>query len=185
MPSNFYSNNHNTTVTVKGLTNGLCGSSRPTHFDGVTTVVSRLFGIIQPDIAVFGEKDFQQLAIIRKMVEDLAIPVQIVGGPLVRDADGLALSSRNRFLSPIQRSRALTLRVSLEAVRSKVQSGVKDVKTLLNIAHSLIDVDEIDYLEIRDPDTLEPLNEITSSARAFVAAKLGNTRLIDNMDVSV
>ena len=183
MPSSLYASDHSTTVQVEGLSTGLCGASRPTHFNGVTTVVARLFGLVQPKIAVFGEKDFQQLAIIRRMVRDLAMPIQIIGGPLVRDSDGLALSSRNRYLSPNERRRALTLHQSLCGLQAAVHNGERDVQRLLTAAKSQLDVDALDYLEIRDPDSLLPLSTITGPARAFVAAKLGQTRLIDNMEL--
>ena len=183
MPDNFYPADHSTTVQVNGLSHGLCGASRPTHFNGVTTVVARLFGLIQPDVAVFGEKDYQQLAIIRRMVRDMAMPIEIIGGPLVRDHDGLALSSRNRYLSPTDRQRALSLNRSLRWLQSQVAEGKVDATALLEEARSMLDVDDIDYLEIRDPNTLESISEIKGSARAFVAAKLGQTRLIDNMEL--
>ena len=183
MPKEFYPSGHSTTVQVNGLSSGLCGASRPTHFNGVTTVVARLFGIIQPDIAVFGEKDFQQLAIIRQMVRDLAMPINIIGGPLIRDHDGLALSSRNRYLSPSDRQRALTLHQSLRWMKSQVTNGARNAEKLLTEAKALLDVDAIDYIDIRNPNTLQAISDINGPARAFIAAKLGDTRLIDNMEL--
>jgi pantoate--beta-alanine ligase len=123
MPTSLYPVDHGTRVLVTGLTEGLCGSSRPGHFDGVTTVVSRLFGLVQPSLAVFGEKDFQQLAVLRRMTRDLALPIEVVGGPLVRDADGLALSSRNRYLSTTDRARGRTLHQALFAIRDTVAAS--------------------------------------------------------------
>ena len=180
----FYPSDRSTTVHVARLSDGLCGGDRPGHFDGVTTVVARLFGIVQPHVAVFGEKDYQQLAVIRRMVRDLALPIDIVGGALVRDTDGLALSSRNKYLSADQRKRALSLSGALRAVRDAVTEGQDDVGVLLALAHGRLKVDQLDYLEIRDATDLSPMLVVDRPARAFVAAKLGNTRLIDNLAVN-
>lgn len=183
MPDSLYPAGHATRVQVTGLTTGLCGTSRPGHFDGVTTVVSRLFGLAQPNLAVFGEKDFQQLAVIRRMTRDLALPVEIVGGPLVRDDDGLALSSRNRYLNQADRARGRTLHRALFAIRDAVAAspGSLPVAPLLERGRSILSVDTVDYLDIRNPDTLEPLVTIDGPAHAFVAAQVGQTRLIDNV----
>lgn len=183
MPAALYPIGHSTRVSVQGLSDGLCGGKRPGHFDGVTTVVGRLFGLVQPHVAVFGEKDFQQLAVIRRMVTDLAMPIDVQGAPLVRDADGLALSSRNRYLSPAQRRRALSLSATLRFIRDEVQSngGTVTVEALLERAVQRLDVDKLDYLDIRNPDTLAPLSTITDAAHGFVAAWVGQTRLIDNL----
>jgi pantoate--beta-alanine ligase len=181
-PADLYAAGHSTRVNVTGLTQGLCGADRPTHFEGVTTVVARLFGVVQPHVAVFGEKDFQQLATIRRMVRDLAMPIDVVGGPLVRDADGVALSSRNAYLTAGERVRARSISGALRAMAAATRSGETDVPRLLDIGRSLLDVDELDYLEIRAEDDLRPLSRIDDRpARAFAAARLGHPRLIDNL----
>lgn len=184
MPPLLYDADHSTQVRVDGLTDGLCGRDRPTHFQGVTTVVARLFGLVQPHIAVFGEKDYQQLAVIRRMVRDLAMPIDVRGGPLVRDHDGLALSSRNAYLSPDLRRRALSLHRALFAMQAACASGETDVSALLALGHGLIDSDGFDYLEIRDATDLRPLTAVTGPARAFTAARYGRTRLIDNVSLA-
>ena len=180
LPPSLYDDNHCTAVSVKGLTDSLCGATRPGHFDGVTTVVARLFGIVQPHVAVFGEKDYQQLAVIRRMVRDLSMNIEIIGGPLVRDTDGLALSSRNKYLHTAARSRALTLHRALDQIREHTSSSSE---TRLMAARKILDVDKIDYLDVVDPLTLEPIQQITGPARALVAAWIGTTRLIDNMAI--
>jgi pantoate--beta-alanine ligase len=179
-PADLYENNHGTTVSVTGLTEGLCGASRPGHFDGVTTVVARLFGVVQPDIAVFGEKDYQQLAVIRRMVRDLSMGVEIIGGELVRDHDGLALSSRNKYLDKSMRSRALSLHRALHAMRDDSSLSVDD---RLATGMDTLTVDQLDYLQIVDPDSLIPMEQINGPARALVAAWIGKTRLIDNIEI--
>ncbi len=181
MPTSLYAPGHATTVSVTGLTTGLCGASRPTHFDGVTTVVSRLFGLVQPHLAVFGEKDYQQLAVIRRMTRDLALPVEIVGGPLVRDDDHVALSSRNAYLDADQRRRARSLSTTLGRMQQAVADGQQDVARLRADALASLDVDRLDYLELVDADDLTPLGIIDRPARACVAAWFGGTRLIDNV----
>ena len=183
LPDSLYLSAHATTVNVSGLTDRLCGAKRPGHFAGVTTVVARLFGLVQPDIAVFGEKDFQQLAVIRRMVLDLAMPIEVMGGPLIRDHDGLALSSRNRYLSPSDRQRALSLSCSLQTIKDAASSGISCVDTLRSLGQRALTVDSLDYLEIVDPHSLLPLTELNGTARALVAAKVGNTRLIDNISI--
>lgn len=183
MPPELYPPGFSTSVTVSGLTDGLCAAKRPGHFDGVTTVVTRLFGLTRCDVACFGEKDYQQLAVIRRMVRDLALPVEIVGAPLVRDADGLALSSRNKYLSLLDRERGLSLHQALFALREAVTAGEKDVATLVEAGRARVQADRIDYFEVVDADSLEPLVTIDRPARALVAAFFGNTRLIDNIGV--
>ena len=183
MPDNLYASNHSTTVRVEQLSQGLCGASRPTHFEGVTTVVARLLGIVQPNLAVFGEKDYQQLAVIRRMVRDLAMPIDIVGGPLVRDSDGLALSSRNAYLSEEERVRALSIFQALSLMRQMVNSGQTDCATLLKAARVKLNVDRIDYLEIRDGRDLSSVDTVTPGTRAFAAAWVGTPRLIDNLEL--
>ncbi len=177
-PDRLYEPDHSTGVQVSNLTNGLCGANRPGHFDGVTTVVARLFGLVQPDTAVFGEKDYQQLAVIRRMVRDLCMPITIVGGPLIRDADGLALSSRNKYLDAAERQRALTLHQALFAMRDSTSPTASE---RIDLGRSILDADAVDYLAIVDPDTLQPIKNIAGPARALVAARIGNTRLIDNI----
>jgi len=180
LPPDLYEPDHSTQVTVDGLTEGLCGAARPGHFDGVTTVVARLFGIVQPSLAVFGEKDYQQLAVIRRMVRDLSMPIDVVGGPLIRDEDGLALSSRNAYLSPDERRRALSLHRALFGIRDGTETAAHH---RLAVARDVLDVDRIDYLSIVDAESLQPLDTIDRPARALVAAWMGQTRLIDNVAV--
>lgn len=184
-PTELYAQGHSTFVSVQQLTSGLCGASRPTHFDGVTTVVARLFGLVQPDIAVFGQKDYQQLAVIRRMAQDLALPVEVIGAPIVRDHDGLALSSRNVYLSPQNRQRALSLSKTLQWIQCTAQDTIEplNVPHLCTKAQAFLDIDRLDYLEIVDPDSLEPLEILNQPARALVAAVVGGTRLIDNLSI--
>lgn len=181
MPERLYPLGFNTRVTVSGLTEGLCGGTREGHFEGVTTVVARLFGLVQPHLAVFGEKDYQQLQVIRRMVRDLAMPVEVAGGPLIRDPDGLAMSSRNAYLSPEQRAQGLSLHRALFAMREAVRSGTRDLPTLLALGRSLLTVDSVDYLQVVDAEDLRPLTRLEGSGRALVAGRVGATRLIDNV----
>lgn len=180
-PEDLYLPLHNTFVFVENLTQTLCGTSRPTHFQGVTTVVARLFGITQPDVAVFGEKDYQQLAVIRRMALDLAMPIEIIGAPLIRDTDGLALSSRNRYLEAKQREQALSISKTLFQIQKEVKAGESDIHLLRKIARETLDVDELDYLEFVDPDSLLAVKGITEPTRLLIAAWVGQTRLIDNL----
>lgn len=180
-PEDFYPSGFSTSVSVHGLTDVLCGASRPGHFDGVTTVVARLFGVVGPTLAAFGEKDWQQLVVVRRMVEDLAIPVRLVPGPIVRDADGLALSSRNKYLSSDQRQRALSLSRALFEMQALERAGEQDVSALVQRGRAILDVDRLDYLEVVDALTLRPLSRVDRPARALVAAFVGTTRLIDNI----
>lgn len=184
-PGEIYPAGASTFVEVEGeITKKLCGQSRPTHFKGVTTVVNILFNLIQPTTAYFGQKDAQQVAVIKKMVRDLHLPVQIVVGPIIREADGLALSSRNVFLSPEERSQALVLSQSLAAARALYQSGEGRVKTLKDqiVSHiNTMPLAVIDYVDILDFETLAHIETITSPALAAVAVRFGNTRLIDNI----
>src|SRR5690349_1580631 len=168
-----------TWVTVEGLSDKLDGKSRPGHFRGVATVVAKLFHIVEPDLAFFGQKDAAQLAIIRKMVRDLNFPVEIVGCPIVRDADGLAMSSRNAYLSAEQRSSALILNRSLRQVQSAYQDGEHDVAELTGVGKKSVASQpevRLDYFEIVDPDTLEPATA-AAGALVAVAATVGSTRL--------
>lgn len=186
MPRELYAPGHSTRVRVGGVSEGLCGASRPVFFEGVATVVARLFGLVKPHVAVFGEKDFQQLKVVQRLSSDLAMDVLVVGGPLVRDHDGVALSSRNAYLSPDERSRARSLHQALFAMREAARGGQRQVAVLLEIGRARLEVDRLDYLEIVDADTLRPLSEVPAgegAARALVAAFVGNTRLIDNVSL--
>jgi len=178
-----YPEGFQTSVTVNELTRGLCGARRPGHFEGVCTVVARLFGLTRCHEACFGEKDYQQLTVIRRMVEDLALPVTIVPGALVRDADGLALSSRNAYLSAEERGRGLSLHRALFAMAGSAAAGEAEVPALLDLGRALLEVDRLDYLEVVDARSLQPVEVVDRPARALVAAFLGRTRLIDNVAV--
>ena len=185
-PTTLYPSSFSTGVSVAGLTARLCGADRPGHFDGVTTVVARLFGITRCHQAAFGEKDFQQLMVIRRMVTDLALPVSIVPGPLVRDADGLALSSRNAYLSGEERVRALSLSRALSAMVQANQDGERQGETLLAIGRGELALgteDQLDYLELVQAETLEPVEHVQGACRVLIAAKVGATRLIDNQAI--
>jgi pantoate--beta-alanine ligase len=179
MPPDLYPEGFSTSVAVHGLTDTLCGASRPGHFAGVATVCARLFGLTRADLAAFGEKDFQQLAVIRRMVRDLALPERIVPGPLVRDADGVALSSRNKYLTPELRKRATSLHRALFAMRD----ADTDVEGRIALGESLIDCNRLDYLDLVDAETLRTAVSLDRPARAVVAAFYGTTRLIDNVAV--
>ncbi len=170
-------------VAVSALSQGLCGKSRPTHFQGVCTVVSKFFNIVSPDRAYFGEKDAQQLAIIRRMAKDLDFTVEIVGCPIVREADGLAKSSRNKYLSPEERKAAPALNKALHAAGEAALSGIRDSRSLLRIVEESLAAEplfRIDYVEIVDPLSLQPVEKIERGALLAAAAWLGATRLIDN-----
>lgn len=172
-----------TTVSLGPLTEPLCGASRPGHFNGVAVVVTKLFGIVQPDIALFGKKDFQQLAIIRQMTNDLNLPVEIVGMPIVREPDGLAMSSRNSYLSPQERQQALCLYQAIQHVRKLFEAGETVTERLLAEARQQIDAVPtavIDYLELRDCVTLGVVTQAVSGTLLAMAVKIGSTRLIDN-----
>jgi pantoate--beta-alanine ligase len=170
-----------TVVEVRELARGLDGVFRPGHFAGVATVVAKLFNIVAPDVAVFGEKDFQQLAIVRRMVADLAMPIEILGIRTVREPDGLAMSSRNAYLSPEERARALSISRALFAARNRATAGIRDSALLVAEARAALDVDLLDYLELCDTETLMPLTTIDRPAVLLVAAFIGRTRLIDNV----
>ena len=173
-----------TFVTVEGLSERLCGKSRPGHFRGVATVVSKLFHITQPNLAFFGQKDAAQVAIIRRMVVDLNLGVEIVVCPIVREADGLAMSSRNAYLSPQQRRSALVLSRSLAHVTKLSEQGERCTAKLSAAGRQVFSEEpsvRLDYFEIVNPETLEPVEHITDSALVAVAAFVGGTRLIDNI----
>jgi len=172
-----------TRVSVPQLSEGLCGASRPGHFEGVATVVSKLFNMVQPDLAVFGEKDFQQLAVIRAMVRDLNMPIQIIGEPTVRAEDGLALSSRNGYLSAEQRAAAPALYRVLSAMAEAIRRGQRDFAALIADGQAQLDAAGFrkDYLEVRHALTLRPAQVDDRDLVVIAAAYLGNTRLIDNL----
>ncbi|MES2119897.1 MAG: pantoate--beta-alanine ligase [Pseudomonadota bacterium] len=174
-----------TTVNVSGVSERWEGEVRPGHFDGVATVVAKLLLSVRPDVAIFGEKDFQQLAVIRRMARDLNIPCEIVGAPTVREADGLALSSRNAYLSAEERSRAVALPRALEAARDSIRSGKKVGETLASARQSLLDggFSRVDYFALVDAGKLEPLDRPQGEMRLIAAAVMGTTRLIDNIPV--
>jgi pantoate--beta-alanine ligase len=180
-----YPDGFSTSIHVSGISDRWEGEHRPGHFDGVATVVAKLLLSMRPDVALFGEKDFQQLAVIRRMVADLNIVTEIVGVPTVREPDGLALSSRNVRLSPDERSRAAALPRALEAGRDAINDGV-DVRGVLGEAQdSLLRVgfSRVDYFALVDAATLEPLERPAGQMRLIAAARIGTTRLIDNMPV--
>jgi len=174
-----------TIVHVSGVSDRWEGEHRPGHFDGVATIVAKLLLAVRPESALFGEKDFQQLAVIRRMVEDLAIPVEIVGVPTVRDADGLALSSRNALLSADERARAVALPISLKAARDAIRAGQAVESALEQGKRELLagGFRQVDYLALVDAATLEPLAAPHGEMRLIAAATIGSTRLIDNLAV--
>jgi pantoate--beta-alanine ligase len=179
-----------TTVHVDGLTAVLEGASRPTHFDGVTTVVTKLFNVAGPCRAYFGEKDFQQLAVVRRMVTDLDQPVTVVGCPIVRERDGLARSSRNVYLTPAEREVAPTLHRALSAGAATIAGAERDASVVARRMKQVIEAAgafELDYAEVVDPATLEPLTRLEPGheVRLLVAARLGTPRLLDNLGVLV
>ena len=172
-----------TNISVSQITNDLCGQSRPGHFDGVAVVVTKLFNIVQPDYAFFGQKDYQQLAVIRQLVQDLNIPLEVIGVPIVRAADGLALSSRNGYLSEEQRSIAPKIYQLLKQAEVELGEGQSLSQVLANISTELTQAGfVVDYVEARQPN-LQPIEEFDRDLVLFVAAKLGTTRLIDNLQV--
>lgn len=173
-----------TYVTVEGVSEKLCGRSRPGHFRGVATVVAKLFHIVEPDLAFFGQKDAAQAAILRRMVHDLNFPVEIVVCPIVREPDGLAMSSRNAYLNAEQRRSALVLHRALQDVQKRFEQGERSAPALIEIGKRVLAQESnvhLDYLEIVDPDTLDPVTEVKQKALVAVAAFLGSTRLIDNI----
>jgi len=177
-----------TTVHVEGLTARLCGAERPTHFDGVTTVVAKLFAIAGPCRAYFGRKDAQQLAVVRRMARDLDLPVEVVGCPLVREPDGLAMSSRNAYLSAEERGSALVLSRSLRAAADAVVSGARDPEAVRAKAVAVLECEpaaRVEYVELVDPLTLEPRSDLQGSTLVAVAARVGPARLIDNVVLEV
>lgn len=178
-----YPDNYQTYIKLDHLPHHLCGISRPVFFTGVATVVAKLFNIVKPHLVVFGEKDYQQLLIIRRMVQDLNMDIQIIGAPIVREADGLAMSSRNNYLTPEQRPVARTLYQSLTRATELVNKGVRDAARIIAEAQQIITADpdtEIDYLAVCDPETLDNVQTIENPVLMALAVKIGSTRLIDN-----
>jgi len=174
-----------TNISVSGITDDLCGKSRPGHFDGVAVVVTKLFNIVQPKFAFFGQKDYQQLAVIRQLVRDLNLPLEVIGVPIARAEDGLALSSRNGYLTTEQRQIAPTIYQSLKNAQQQLQQGTALAEVLETIKQQLTEAGfVVDYVEARTPD-LKPIDEFNQDLVLFVAAKLGTTRLIDNLQVKL
>jgi pantoate--beta-alanine ligase len=183
-PEEMYPKGAVTYVTVEGLSEKLCGRSRPGHFRGVATVVAKLFHIVEPDLAFFGQKDAAQATIIRRMVRDLNLPIEIVVCPIIREPDGLAMSSRNVYLRPEERKAALVLNRSLTETKNRFDQGERNARKLIAAGKRVMAQESrvrLDYFEIVDPDTLDPVLEVTRSALVAIAALVGNTRLIDNI----
>jgi pantoate--beta-alanine ligase len=181
-----YSPDSATTVHVSGLTETLCGAHRPGHFDGVSTVVTKLFNIVQPDVAYFGQKDAQQLAVIRRMTRDLDLPVEIVGCPTVREADGLAVSSRNAYLDESQRVQATCLYRALAEAKARIDSGETKPAVVVDAMRQIIDdagPAVIDYISVVDPESMQPVRRIERPVLVALAVRIGSTRLIDNLQV--
>jgi pantoate--beta-alanine ligase len=188
-PSDIYPKDYHTYVEVEELTETLCGALRPGHFRGVTTVVLKLFNIVAPHRAYFGKKDFQQLVVIRKMTEDLNLSVEVVGCPTVREPDGLAMSSRNAYLTPEERASALSLVRSLDLAEGMIRRGERRARAVENAAREFIaqhaHVRSIDYVACVDPRTLKAVDTIEEGTVLAVAARVGNARLIDNRELTL
>jgi pantoate--beta-alanine ligase len=182
-PEEVYPSGFSTSIRVSGVTEGLCGGSRPGHFDGVAVVVAKLFNQIQPDYAMFGEKDYQQLALIRRMARDLDFGVEIIGVPTVREADGLALSSRNAYLTDDERTRAVALPKAMAEAAVAIIGGESVSFAIITAKSRLFEAGfaTIDYIELRDAETLDPVETLERPARLLAAAWIGKTRLIDNI----
>lgn len=183
-PGSMYADDHETWVEVPELAKGLCSTSRPTHFRGVSTVVTKLLILTLPEYAVFGEKDWQQLAIIRRMTRDLNIPTQIISGPLYREDDGLAMSSRNAYLSEEERAQAKHINAGIRAGAAAFEKGERDVEKIKAVIRehwkTHLPLGREDYLEFIDPDSIKPITTITDKARCVVAVYVGKGRLLDN-----
>jgi pantoate--beta-alanine ligase len=183
-PSEMYAGDFSVAIEENSLSNTLCGRSRPGHFRGVCTVVAKLFNILAPNAAVFGEKDFQQLAIIRRMVRDLNFQIEIIGAPTVRESDGLACSSRNKYLSPTERAQAPVLRAALVEGARLASSGEEAAAVVLEAARKIIGTSplaRIDYIELVDAETLQPIEIVRANSLIALAVFFGQTRLIDNL----
>jgi len=182
-----YPEGYKTYVEVEDITTRLCGAFRPGHFKGVTTVVTKLFNIVKPHRAYFGKKDYQQFKVIKRMVEDLNMNIEIIPGEIVREPDGLAMSSRNKYLSKEERKDALALYKSLQLAKELIEKGEKDPeiirKKMIELIKSHPHVKKIDYVEIVDPDNFLPVETIKDGTLIALAIWVGNTRLIDNMEV--
>ncbi len=180
-----YPAGHSTHIEVAELGADYCGAARPGHFDGVATVVAKLFNQVRPDVAIFGEKDWQQLAIIRRMARDLDFGIDILGAPIARDSDGLALSSRNAYLSMEQRAAATAFPEALSAAAKAIAGGADVGETLAKAAAAIVNggFDSVDYVALADADSLIRLTDFRSPARLLAAARIGKTRLIDNYPV--
>ena len=181
-----YPDDFQSTVTVDNITQYLCGKSRPGHFAGVTVVVAKLFNITKPHLAIFGEKDYQQLIIIKQMVRDLNMDIEIIGVPTVREKDGLAMSSRNNYLSPEERLSALSLKKGLDFAKKMVAEGERDSAKIKNAVRELIlshPFTEIDYITICAPEKLTDMENIDRPSLLALAVRVGKTRLIDNIIV--
>jgi pantoate--beta-alanine ligase len=178
-----YDQGYQTYVTLDALPLYLCGPSRPGHFRGVATVVTKLFNIVRPQVALFGEKDYQQLAVIRRLARDLNFDIRIIGVPTVRESDGLAMSSRNTYLSPDERRSALSIHQSIQLAQERVARGIKDTRQLVAEASELIHSHphtKIDYVTLCDPETLEDVKRVDEPSLMGLAVWVGHTRLIDN-----
>ncbi|BDG10384.1 pantoate--beta-alanine ligase [Anaeromyxobacter paludicola] len=182
-PEAMFPAGHQTWIEVAGVSQGLCGARRPGHFRGVATVVAKLLLLSQPHLAFFGEKDFQQLQVLRAMVRDLGFPVEVVGMPIVREPDGLARSSRNSYLSPAERTQALSLSRALFQARDAAAAGERDAARLVAGARAALEAGgvRVDYVELMDPETLRPVERAVPGTVMLVAAFAGKTRLIDNL----
>ena len=180
---------HATWIDVPELGKNLCGASRPGHFRGVCTVVTKLFMLAQPNVAVFGQKDWQQLAIIRRMARDLDIPVNIIGHKIIREADGLAMSSRNAYLTDEERSAAPAIRKGLLKAAEKIQTGEKETRLvkqfLFDEYTTTLPMGSVDYIELVDPENITPVVNISGPVLAAVAIQVGKARLIDNLLIEV
>lgn len=181
-PENMYLSGHSVWVDEESLSTVLCGAARPGHFRGVCTVVAKLLNIVLPDCMVLGEKDAQQLRVLRRMVRDLNFPVKIISGPTVREADGLAMSSRNKYLTPAERKEAVCLFQSLEKAKALAAAGWRDTGKITAVMREVIEATSgcIDYLEIVDEETLQPVSVLEKPALAALAVKFSGARLIDN-----
>ena len=183
--STMYPSGHSTHIEVAELGADYCGAARPGHFDGVATVVAKLFNQVRPDVAIFGEKDWQQLAIIRRMARDLDFAIDILGAPIARDTDGLALSSRNAYLSPAQRAAATAFPQALTVAAKAMAAGSDVAETLAKAEAAIVagGFDSVDYVALADAENLERLSAFRKPARLLAAARMGKTRLIDNLAV--
>lgn len=187
-PEEMYAPDFSTYVEMQKVSEGLCGKTRPTHFRGVCTVVCKLFNIVSPDRAYFGQKDAQQMAVIRRMVRDLNMDVEIVGCPIIREADGLARSSRNTYLNEAQRKAALVLSRAVFCGEEMMKNGERDAGTILKAMREIIEAEPLaktDYVEMVDADTIEPVTRAEGRVLTAMAVYIGKTRLIDNFIVEL